>query len=94
MGQAAKKQKNQWRPTGQFTVGDKMRVSDPCYTRDVWCTGVFDCVPGRWQAEILHNTERVWELWVYLGEKPEIRGRQWKRPVGIEVGVDSAQCAR
>lgn len=31
-----------------------MRVSDPCYDRDVWCCGTFGkCKTGTWEAGVL-----------------------------------------
>lgn len=37
-----------------------MRVSDPCYAPDVWCSGVLDTVPGSWAAAILVSDEGIW----------------------------------
>lgn len=38
-----------------------MRVSDPCYERDVWCCGTFDkCKLGTWEAGVLKTERGVW----------------------------------
>jgi len=43
-----------WKNLGQFTMETTtMRVSDPCYNKDVWCCGVLeDCITGTWNAYI------------------------------------------
>lgn len=38
---------------GSFDIKGKMRVSDPCYSPDVWCTGVLDAKPGTWDAAVM-----------------------------------------
>lgn len=37
---------------GKFNVGNRMRVSDPSYSPDVWCSGVLDSMPGVWDSYI------------------------------------------
>lgn len=38
-----------------------MRVSDPCYERDVWCCGTVDhCKLGTWEAGVLKTDEGEW----------------------------------
>ena len=63
---------------GNFNIKSKMRVSDPCYTPDVWCTGVLNAKAGTWDAAalILDNEatggwgERVAALAVKHGDCP------------------------
>lgn len=38
---------------GNFTITGQMKVSDPCYKPDVWCSGVLDTKPGDWEAAIM-----------------------------------------
>ena len=40
---------------GDFEMTSQiMRVSDPCYDRDVWCCGTFGkCKTGTWEAGVL-----------------------------------------
>ena len=38
---------------GTFDISGKMRVSDPCYRPETWCSGVLDTRPGRWEAAVL-----------------------------------------
>ena len=45
--------KTELKQLGNFTVAGKMRVSDPCYRPDVWCTGVLDTKPGIWEAAVM-----------------------------------------
>lgn len=38
-----------------------MRVSDPCYDRNVWCCGTVDnCKIGTWEAAVLKKDEGDW----------------------------------
>jgi len=38
-----------------------MRVSDPCYDRDVWCCGTFGkCKTGTWEAGVLKTDMGDW----------------------------------
>lgn len=45
--------KTQLTPLGDFSISGKMRVSDPCYKPDVWCSGTLDTEPGIWEAAVL-----------------------------------------
>lgn len=47
---------------GSFDLtGSVLRVSDPCYNRDVWCCGTIDkCRPGVWEAAVLKTDEGDW----------------------------------
>lgn len=47
-------------PLNVFTCGPKMRVTDPCYSRDTWCTAVFDVKPGEYQAHYLLKDMGEW----------------------------------
>lgn len=38
---------------GNFTITGQMKVSDPCYRPEVWCSGVLDTKPGVWEAAIM-----------------------------------------
>ena len=42
---------------GEFTLTTPvMRVSDPCYEKDVWCCGVLEnCVEGSWEAAVYYT---------------------------------------
>lgn len=37
---------------GSFTITGQMRVSDPCYRPEVWCSGVLNTEPGVWEAAV------------------------------------------
>lgn len=49
-------------PVGEFRLdGSVLRVSDPCYERDVWCCGVIpDCLVGVWEAAVLQVDAGNW----------------------------------
>jgi len=91
---------------GSFELtGTVLRVSDPCYDRDVWCCGtVENCIPGTWDAAILTKDEEPWGNRVAVlsarhstGPKHTAinralcnRTHKWKH-CEFEVGVDSGQ---
>ena len=76
-------------------LGNKVRVSDPCYGNDVWCTGVLENVKeGRYNVDVLISDEGVWgnrvkALVVIHTEYKELIDFNEKAP--FEVGVDSGQ---
>ncbi len=42
---------------------DKLRVTDPCYDRDTWCSGVLNnCLPGIWKVRIITSDEKDWGI--------------------------------
>jgi hypothetical protein len=47
---------------GSFELtGPVMRISDPCYDREVWCCGTVDnCRVGTWEAAVLKMDEGDW----------------------------------
>lgn len=54
-------------PGEMISLGDfemtspTMRVSDPCYERDVWCSGTFGkCKTGTWEAGVLKTDDGTW----------------------------------
>lgn len=38
---------------GNFTITGQMKVSDPCYRPEVWCSGVLNTKPGVWEAAVM-----------------------------------------
>lgn len=94
--------KNKITKTGFFkNVSGKFRISDPCYNKNVWCTGVLENVAiGLWCGYkiISHEGEwgdRVKELHAYyLGKNKkvslELDVTKWEQ-TDITVGVDSGQ---
>lgn len=84
-----------------------MRVSDPCFNKDVWCSRVLpNCQPGTWEAAIAHIDSNFWGHRVGALVVRHTDGPAFKRfesvrfdrvPKGIEIfpddaGVDSGQC--
>lgn len=86
-----------------LTSSDVLRISDPCYTKDVWCCGtVKNCEIGKWSAFLIYREEGYWG--VRVAENIAIFGdisiedaqkildnTKWKNSE-ISVGVDSGQC--
>ena len=49
---------------GEFELtASRLRVSDPCYSPDVWCSGVLDAKPGTWEAAVLQFTNEQTGGW-------------------------------
>lgn len=60
-----------------------MRVSDPCYDRDVWCCGTFGkCKTGTWEAGPDYSVIRQRKVY-------QMKDGWLEQP--IDVGVDSGQ---
>ena len=49
---------------GTFELtGPVLRVSDPCYDRDVWCSATIEnCKPGNWETAVLMQDEGDWGI--------------------------------
>ena len=91
---------------GNFLMtSTEMRVSDPTYSKDVWCTGVLkNCIPGPWEAGVLYEDceefgirvaaliVRAKDVGPEFGEVKEVHfcRNGWDEE-DFEVGVDSGQ---
>ncbi len=43
------------------TSSDVLRITDPCYDKNVWCTGTLkNCKVGKWSAFIKYSFEGAW----------------------------------
>jgi hypothetical protein len=78
----------------------KLRVTDPCYDKDTWCSGVLEnALPGIWKAFITTEPDS-WSggKWDIVSELTVIHSEfihnprlsSWKL-TNIDVGVDSGQ---
>jgi len=89
---------------GKFnTESDILRITDPCYDKTVWCSGILqNCNIGKWTSFIKYSDEkkfgnRVSENIAIFGDESIenvldiINNNSWKDS-GIDVGVDSGQC--
>lgn len=81
---------------GQIQLGKKVCVTDPCYTRDVWCMTTLDDVkPGTWDVHACIDAIDAWGKRTYVLElchqdfTEQAIGARWVE-VG-ELGVDSGQ---
>lgn len=85
----------------------KIRISDPCYGRDVWCTAVIEnCASGQWDAAIVEKNGIVTRLVIKhssLAKFPPLRTLQvkpngivcWRKPweeIDAAIGVDAGMC--
>jgi len=99
--------KNNLKTLGEFEMSSAcMRVSDPCYDKDVWCTGLLDnCVTGTWEGAVLTVDEGFGErVSVLVARHKETgpdfssvhnllkgrRGSGWVEQK-FQIGVDSGQ---
>lgn len=78
----------------QIQLGKKVRVSDPCYGTDVWCSGVVDNVKeGTYNVDINLSDEGMWGNRVksLTAIHSEYSGHSIIERAPFEVGVDSGQ---
>lgn len=80
---------------GTFEViSGKLRVTDPCYTKDTWCSGVLDNVAiGKWSAYTEISDAGSWGKRVAtltVMHESISNTRNWSL-TDIDVGVDSGQ---
>lgn len=82
-----------------------LRISDPCYDRNVWCCGTIqNCLPGTWEASILTKDEGSWGHRISVLTARHVTGPKHtaiNRAVcngsgawsvcDVEIGVDSGQ---
>jgi hypothetical protein len=46
---------------GTFKLtADLLRVTDPCYSKDIHCLGTIPALPGDWKAAVFYRDERDW----------------------------------
>ena len=79
----------------QIQLGKRVRVSDPCYGTDVWCSGVVDNVKeGTYNVDVEISNEGMWGERVksLTAIHSEYSGHSIIQKVPFEVGVDSGQC--
>ena len=44
-----------------------MRVSDPCYNKEVWCSGAIPgCMKGKWETAVVYKDEGVFGIRVSM----------------------------
>ena len=83
-------------PVGNLELGNNVRVSDPCYSPDTWCSNVVcGFKPGTYHAYVQKEDEenRVAELIVYHEDydTDEKKSNMFWRDYCIDVAVDSGQ---
>lgn len=84
------------RHLGEFEITSGiMRVTDPCYNKDTWCSGSFVAELGIWEAIVGISDEGQWgkraaELIVMHESQRDSFDGDWEK-TKIDVGVDSGQ---
>ena len=79
---------------GKIRLGSEVRVTDPCYEKDLWCCNLLEgFLPGEYECFMEKQDEwacgtRVAELRI---ENTESKGIGEWQDTCIEVGVDSGQ---
>jgi hypothetical protein len=82
-----------------FTItSTKLRVTDPCYEKDVWCSGVLENVlPGQWVADKVVASDSQTGGWGDRISELQISHIDYhgvvdvNEPAAFTVGVDSGQ---
>jgi hypothetical protein len=81
---------------GQIELGEKVIVSDPCYTRGTWCHGsVEGLLPGKYNCIVTYSDEGSWgervsQLTVHH-ESVKVTQLRKGEATPFSVGVDSGQ---
>jgi hypothetical protein len=78
---------------GTFEVkAEKVIISDPCYTRDTWCSGSLEVPNGTWEAYTEESEEGSWGLRTksLTAKLKDTKNLPWEI-TNIHVGVDSGQ---
>jgi len=84
------------------TKSDELRITDPCYDKDVWCCGtVKNCEIGKWSAFLIDSNEGDWGIRiaqniaifgdVSVKEAQKILDEEKWKSEKFSVGVDSGQ---
>jgi hypothetical protein len=79
----------------QIQLGKRVRISDPCYGTDVWCSGVIDNVKeGTYSVDVEISNEGMWGKRVksLTAIHSDYNGHSIIVKAPFEVGVDSGQC--
>jgi len=58
-----KKYKEMFQPIGVFEIKSRLRVSDPCYDPNVWCSGTLFAKKGNWIAAAMKFDNRRTNGW-------------------------------
>lgn len=78
---------------GEFHLGDKVVVSDPCYKLDTWCSEVVENVKsGLWSSFIKKSDEGMWGIRVseLTANHNDYKLNNWEH-YSSNIGVDSGQ---
>lgn len=77
-----------------ITLGQNVRVSDPCYDDDVWCkTRLTDVLPGKYSVDVTISDEGDWgdRCSEIIAIHEDYVGKELNWEYHSEIGVDSGQ---
>lgn len=78
---------------GTVELGDRVKVSDPCYGIDVWCSHILDKVkPGIWDCYIILGGEFNERVAFLVMCKDGYQFSLPKKCEPADIGVDSGTC--
>lgn len=80
---------------GTVTLGERVRVTDPCYNMDTWCAGSIDNVlPGTYRAYVQYSDEGEWgeRVSAIILKHTGYSSKGATAHVDFVVGVDSGTC--
>ena len=83
---------------GTVTLGEEVRISDPCYDPDTWCAGTLENVKsGLYNCYVNFQDTGKFGIRVasIIAVHSEFDNEDFKNPAivtNIDVGVDSGQC--
>lgn len=73
-------------------LGDKVRVTDPCYDMDVWCTGTLtDVLPGNYKTSIVVDVDNQdvceLEVWHEKKDSDKVLFEETYDDIGVDAGM-------
>lgn len=78
---------------GTIVLGSAVRVTDPCYDLDTWCSGQLIVLPGEYDCEVCREDLGAWgerNVEISIRHKESKPASKWEDAPFV-VGVDSGQ---
>lgn len=78
---------------GRMQLADKVDVTDPCYSKGVWCRKTLDCQPGSYFGYVTVNNEGIWgnrisDISIYKDDiKPDYDDTYFKDTICVDSGM-------
>ena len=78
---------------GKVEFGNKVRISDPCYSMDTWCALTLDVLPGTYNLYVNKTYNgRTANMWAIHNDFIDYSGVEIVEGVDETIGVDSGLC--